>query len=107
MPLKKLTKWTPELRASFFKYSGKNSWDLDRIINETGDAIKLSRKHMGRGSIEHLNYLKAKKQSAQEEMNRIIAYHGKDKLNDSLKGTSIYALKAPDNHKIDNKTEKN
>lgn len=103
MPTKKPTKWTPELRDAFFNYQGKNSWELEEIIKNTTNAIKLSRKHMGSGSLEHLNYLKAKKGAAQAEMNRIIEYHGKENVAESLKGTSTYALKAPIIRNVTNK----
>ena len=95
MTLKKLTKWTPELRQKLFKYRGKDMWFLDEAVKTADKQIKGIRKHGGSGTLEEINYYKAMKQAAQDELNRLRDSLGTEKYNEALqpKSTNNYKMR--------------
>lgn len=95
MPLKPLTKWTPQLREALFKFKGKDLWTLEDIAKKTDEEIKNLRQRGGLGTLEDINYLKAKKQAAQEEIERIRGAVGEDKFRAAMqpKATENYRMR--------------
>ena len=88
MTLKRLTKWTPEMRETVFRYKGTDLWHLDEAVKTIDKQIKNLRRNGGSGTLEEINYLSAKKQAAQEEINRLKAALGAEKFNEALQPTS-------------------
>ena len=62
--MRPLTKWTPDLREEMFTFFRTPSWELGEIIKECDKNIKGMRSSGQSGTLEEINYFKAKKAQA-------------------------------------------